>query len=178
LRLFFALWPSPARREALAAATAAVVAQVDGQAVPKTNFHVTLAFLGLVPGRGFADLAAIGGMGDYRMLDLDFDRVEYWPRPKVLVAMPAQVPAAGAEMVDRLWERIAPLGFERERRPWRPHLSLVRRVRRLPADGPALRIGRMPEAVDLAPWGLALVESVTHRDGPQYRPLAEWPLGN
>jgi 2'-5' RNA ligase len=150
---------------------------VDGQAVPQANFHVTLAFLGLVPGRRFVDLVAVGGQGDYPMLDLGFDRVAYWPRPKVVVAMPDLVPAAGAEMVDRLWGRIVPLGFEREQRPWRPHLTLVRRVRRLPPDGPALRIGRIPAAAEPAPWGLALVESVTHPDGPHYQPLAEWPLG-
>lgn len=176
IRLFFALWPSAAHRQALAAATAAAVAQVDGQAVPKANFHVTLAFLGMVPGRTFARLVEIGGLGDYPAFDLIFDRFEYWPRPKVLVAMPSRVPAAGTAMVDQLWQRIVPLGFERETRPWRPHLTLVRRVRRLPPDGPALAIERIPPCDDPARWGLALVESVTHQDGPHYRPLAEWPL--
>ena len=177
MRLFFALWPSPTHREALATATAAVVAQVDGQAVPKANFHVTLAFLGMVPAPASARLIEIGGEGGYPMPDLDFDRVEYWPRPKVLVAMPGQVPAAGEEMVDRLWERVVPLGFAREHRPWRPHLTLVRRVRRLPLDGPALEVVRLPPSGGSARWHLALVESVTQTDGVHYRPLAEWPLG-
>ena len=172
VRLFFALWPSPTHREALATATAAVVAQVDGQAVPKANFHVTLAFLGSVPEGAVRRLIEIGGEGGYPVLDLDFDRVEYWPRPKVLVTMPGQVPAAGAEMVDRLWERIVPLGIEREHRPWRPHLTLVRRVRRLPLDGPALAVVRLPTAGSSARWSLALVESLTQTDGVHYRPLA------
>lgn len=176
MRLFFALWPSPTHREALATATAAVVAQVDGQAVRKANFHVTLAFLGRVPEGAVKRLIEIGGEGGYPMLDLGFDRVEYWPRPKVIVAMPAEVPAAGVEMVDRLWERIVPLGFEREHRPWRPHLTLVRRVRRLPLDGPALAVVRQPPTGDCARWSLALVESLTQTDGVHYHPLAEWPL--
>jgi len=177
MRLFFALWPSATHRQALAAATAAAVAQVDGQAIPKANFHVTLAFLGMVPGRTFARLVEIGGQDRHPMPDLSFDRIEYWPRPKVLVAMPSQVPAAGPAMVDRLWQRIVPLGFEREARTWRPHLTLVRRVRRLPPDGPALAIEQLPRYQDPARWGLALVESVTHPDGPHYWSLAEWPLG-
>lgn len=176
LRLFFALWPGPAHRQALAAATARAVSQVDGQAVPPGNFHVTLAFLGAVPGRTFVHLAEIGGQGGYPTVELDFDRLEYWPKPKVYVAMPTRVPPEGTTLVEALWRRIEPLGFARETRPWRPHLTLARKLRRPPPDGLVLETGR-PAAADDAPrWALALVESVTHPDGARYRPLAEWSL--
>jgi 2'-5' RNA ligase len=91
--------------------------------------------------------------------------------------MPTRVPPEGSALVKRLWARIEPLGFARDTRPWRPHLTLVRRVRRLPPDAQALAIERLPPSNDPASWGLALVESVTQPDGPHYRPLAEWPLG-
>jgi 2'-5' RNA ligase len=175
LRLFFALWPSAAERRSLAASTADAVSQVDGLPVPGANLHVTLVFLGSVRGRGFGDLAVIGGQGDYPAVALRFDRFEYWAKPRVLVAMPVEIPAAGREIVDRLWERLAPLGFERESRAWRPHLTLARKVRRPPPENlrMAPRIG-VPD--DPAPWGLALVESTTHPEGARYKPLAEWPL--
>jgi RNA 2',3'-cyclic 3'-phosphodiesterase len=51
-RLFFALWPDQAMREALAAATddaLRAVRAVHGLPVPIANLHVTLAFLGSVP---------------------------------------------------------------------------------------------------------------------------------
>jgi RNA 2',3'-cyclic 3'-phosphodiesterase len=175
LRLFFALWPSAAERKALAASTAAAVAQVDGQPVPAANLHITLAFLGSVPGRRFVDLVGIGGQGPYSQVGLRFDRLEYWIKPKLLAAMPSEIPAAGGEIVDRLWERLVPLGFERELRPWRPHLTLVRKVRRPPPEN--LRIvPRELASSDPAPWGLALVESTTDPSGARYKPLAEWPL--
>ncbi len=177
MRLFFALWPSAAHRQTLAASSAGAVAQVDGQAVPKANFHVTLAFLGMVPGRTFARLVEIGGQDGYPGVDLVFDRFEYWPRPRVYVAMPTQVPIAGLQLVERLWQRIEPLGFKREIRPWRPHLTLARKVRRQPPIGLALAADQLPSSKDPARWGLGLVESVTHPDGPRYRPLAEWPFG-
>lgn len=176
LRLFFALWPSAAERQALAASTANAVAQVDGQPIPAANLHVTLAFLGMVPGRTFVHLVEVGGQGAHPPVELAFDRLEYWAKPKVLVAMPSSIPAAGLQIVDRLWDRIEPLGFERESRPWRPHLTLARKVGRPPPEN--LRI--LPKAAASAEaesWGLALVESTTHPSGVRYRPLAEWPLG-
>ena len=176
LRLFFALWPNAAKREALAASTAAAVDQVDGQPVPAANFHVTLAFLGSVPGRGFADLVAIGGQGPYPAVELAFDRLEYWVKPQVLVAMPSRIPDAGPEIVERLWGRIEPLGFEREKRLWQPHLTLVRKLRQPPPEG--LRISAAPAgSQSRGRWSLALVESTTHPSGARYKALAEWPLG-
>ena len=77
---------------------------------------------------------------------------------------------AGQTLVDTLWERLLPLGIEREERPWRPHFTLVRRVRRPP---PKLTIPAVRWSCDR----LALVESVSGPDGLHYTPLAEWPLG-
>lgn len=177
MRLFFALWPSPTRRQALAAATARAVSQVDGRAVPPANLHVTLAFLGTVPAERLPELVLAGGQGSHRAVDLDFDRLEYWPKPKVVVAMASVAPDAGFELVERLWQRLEPLGFPRDQRPWRPHMTLVRKIRRPPPDGLSLDALFAGSVRDPAPWGLALVESVTDPEGARYRPLAEWPLG-
>lgn len=173
LRLFFALWPSDGERAALAAAAAPIVARVAGQHVPPGNLHVTLAFLGSVTGPGFAPLVQLGGQGRWPAVRLEFRRVEYWARPRVLVALADHVPSAALVMVERLWTGLETLGFRRELRPWQPHLTLVRQVRRRPPEGLA-----MAAAVgNGSAWRLALVESATHADGPRYRALADWPLG-
>jgi 2'-5' RNA ligase len=174
LRLFFALWPGEAHRAALARASAAAVAQVMGRPVTPGHLHVTLAFLGSVPAPRFAPVVAIGGQVRWPIVQLDFGRIEFWARPKVLVAIAEPVPAAGQAIVDRLWQDLEPLGFAREPRPWRPHLTLVRRVSRPP-----------PENLEMEPavpdpgapaWRLALVDSRAGPDGPHYEPLADWPL--
>jgi len=175
LRLFFALWPGDAQRAALARAAAPVVSQVAGRPVPPGNLHVTLAFLGPVRGRSFASLVAMGGRGPWPRVDLEFGLVEYWARPKVLVAMPEGVPAAGLAIVERLWEGLTPLGYAREPRPWRPHLTLVRRVTRPPAGN--LRLAPIQADPAEAAWRLALVDSIAGPEGPRYKPLADWPLG-
>lgn len=173
LRLFFALWPMERSRAALWAAARPAMSQVEGEAVPPGNLHVTLAFLGTVPGQTFAQLVQLGGQGPWPTVELGFTRIEYWVKPKVLVALATEVPPAGQAIVDRLWASLEALGFARELRPWRPHLTLVRRVRRPPPDGLVMTAA----AGDGSAWRLALVESSTHPDGPRYRPLADWALG-
>jgi RNA 2',3'-cyclic 3'-phosphodiesterase len=174
LRLFFALWPSADLRERLAASARSAFIGVEGQPVPPGNLHVTLAFLGPVSGVRLAELIAVGGGSRWPAVELRFERAEYWARAKVLVAILAAVPEQGRQMVERLWDRLEPLGFTREARPWQPHLTLMRRIRRPPADG----IGFKPIVVAGGrDWRLALVESATHAEGPRYKPLADWPLG-
>ncbi len=174
MRLFFALWPGESSRTALAAAAAPAVAQVSGQAVPAGNLHVTLAFLGAVPRSALVPLHELGGQGPWPAVELGFKRLEFWAKPKVLVAMPESVPAAGLAIVERLWTGLERRGYLREARPWRPHLTLARSVRRPPPDNlvlaPMVRAGNEP------PWRLALVESIAHPEGPRYQPLADWPL--
>jgi 2'-5' RNA ligase len=174
-RLFFALWPEPALRRALDRATADAASRAAGNRMPAANLHVTLAFLGLVPEGSIPDILAIGHRGRWPRVQLDFDRVEYWPKPRVLVAMPVAVPEAGIRIVASLWESLERLGFEREARPWQPHLTIVRKVSRPPPRGVELPIPRHPVR-DGGAWKLALVESVTDPAGARYTPLALWPL--
>lgn len=174
LRLFFALWPRDKLRAELAAMAAGAASCIDGQPVPPGNLHVTLAFLGMVAGSELAALIEIGGSVAWPTVPLTFDRFEYWQKPRVLVAMPTDNPAAGRAIVDGLWTRLERRGHVREARPWQPHLTLMRRIRRQPSRD-------LPSAARVEArgrdWRLALVESTSHREGPRYKPLAEWPLG-
>jgi 2'-5' RNA ligase len=86
----------------------------------------------------------------------------------------SEVPAEGQAMVDQLWQGLEPLGFVREARPWRPHLTLARGVRRPPPENLAL-MPALPRG-DANAWRLALVESAAYADGRRYKPLADWPL--
>jgi 2'-5' RNA ligase len=174
LRLFFALWPDERLRAGLAAAAARAVAQVAGIPVPPGNLHVTLAFLGRTPASMLVSLMELGGQGPWPSVALEFGRVEYWAKPRVLVASSRTTPEAGQVIVGRLWAGLEPFGFVREARPWRPHLTLARRIRRPPPEN--LELAAVETNGDQPAWRLALVQSSAHPDGARYRPLADWPL--
>ena len=174
LRLFFAHRPADRRRPRRAGAAAPAVAQVAGIPVPPGNLHVTLAFLGRTPASMLVSLMELGGQGPWPSVALEFERIEYWAKPQVLVAMPRTTPDAGKTIVERLWTGLEPHGFLREARPWRPHLTIARRIRRPPPEN--LELAAVEANGDESAWQLALVESRAHPDGARYRPLADWPL--
>jgi 2'-5' RNA ligase len=67
-KLFFALWPSDDQRAALVALTGPAIAPIAGKPVQSANLHVTLAFLGSVPGQGVEDQVAVGGRVEYHAI--------------------------------------------------------------------------------------------------------------
>lgn len=171
-RLFFALWPDPASREALVHATRKAVRHCGGRPVPQGNLHATVAFLGSVPEAASSAVLAAGSAAAMAgaPFTLTVDAIEFWPRPQVLVATAATPPQAEA-LAERLWRSVEPLGVPRDLRPLRIHLTLARKVRK-PAPGLAMH------PVDWRVDGLALVESVTDPAGARYTPLDHWPLGS
>lgn len=117
-RLFYALWPDPAQRAALAAAAQRLF-PLSGRPVDAADYHVTLAFVGSVEESrldAFRELAV-----PLAPVELTLELVEHWPKPRVRLALLAAV--------DALWHRLDRLGIAREARPFRAHATLARDVR-------------------------------------------------
>jgi 2'-5' RNA ligase len=98
-----------------------------------------------------------------------FDAIEYWRRPQVLCLTARETPGALSALVQSLREQLQARGFEPERREYRAHLTVARKVPRPPGELP----------LDPLCWpvgGVALVESITARAGARYEPRATWPL--
>ena len=81
----------------------------------------------------------------------------------------ATSPPALAGLVEALRGELASRGFEPERRPYRAHLTLARKVGQAPSLAP-------PEPFHWPGTDFALVESVTERTGSVYQPLGAWSL--
>jgi 2'-5' RNA ligase len=83
-RLFFALWPDAGLRARAAAALQRLTAADTGRPLRPDQLHVTLAFLGAVAADRVPLALAAGAGLQVGSLELEFDRVEYWPGPRLL----------------------------------------------------------------------------------------------
>ena len=157
--------------------------------VKREALHLTLRFLGEVDSDHEHDhvdnvehaLAALSGVGS---IPLQIEALIAFGgrRPRVI----ALVPRRGAPL-DRLVETRAQLdvalelvGFAREERPIRPHLTLGR-VRRQAgaAERSAIRLAiddALPLQIAATVRSVALVQSTLTADGPHYRRLARVEL--
>lgn len=172
-RLFFALWPDDARRQAIAqmaAGTLNVAMDANGRLVPERNLHVTVVFLGQVAADRFADVIAAAQGVTIRPFELQFDRLESWPEAKVLVLAANQVPAGFGALVTALRNRLSSNGFNIDSRAPRPHVTLARKVR-------AQDLAPLDAAITWKVDEFALVQSETLSGGSEYTVLRRWPFG-
>jgi len=169
LRLFFALWPGERLRRVLAERVAALVPPGMGRAQRPDQLHLTLEFMGSVSADRLA--AALEAAAEIRAEPFDavLDALEYWRRPQVLCLVAREIPPALAGLVQALRAGLAARGFDTERRRYRAHLTVARKVERAPHLVPT-------DPVCWPATEFSLVESITERTGSIYRPLAAWPL--
>ncbi len=167
-RLFLALWPGEAERQALVAAYRSAIPGAAGRAVPAGNLHMTLEFLGPVAEEALPALVALGTQAALPDARLTLDRLDWWRGAATLVAAPSAAPAGLLTAQAQLRESLAAQGFRVDTRPFRPHVTLARKVAAAPSA--AVLTG-----VEWSLGELALVESVPTPEGSRYTPLAHWP---
>lgn len=169
LRLFFALWPDDTQRERLLGAIRDASPVSGGRAVPAGNLHVTLAFLGNVAPERVPDLRAVAEASVWPDTCLQFDRLAWWPKARLLCVEAQSLPASFSEAVQAFHEDLRLKGFSIERRPFRAHVTVARNVASSPVD---------PRGQPIPPisWPVrevVLVASTPTPGGSSYRVLAQ-----
>lgn len=167
-RVFFALWPSGAVRESMDM-LARQHARHNGRAVVAENLHVTLAFVGGVTVEQRACMEAAAGTVTAPAFNMNFDRLGFWPRPRILWAGASVVPPALTGLVAALNTALIPCGYQPETRPFQAHVTLARKAHRPPEVREIPPIGWPADA-------FCLVESVAGEQGSEYRVIGRWPL--
>lgn len=166
-RLFFALWPDRRVREQLANAD---LPTGCGRRVATANLHMTLDYIGHADMCMRTCLLGAAAAVDAPAFDMKLERPGYWSRPGVLWLAPATCPQVLMELVLQLRRVSGYCGRLPDGRPFRPHVSMARQVRRQPAWP-----GR-PAAIHWGVRDFVLCESLRAPGGPAYRVLARWPL--
>ena len=165
-RLFFALWPDHRQRDRLREVITSVAKTVEGRAVDRRNWHITLAFIGAFPEHRVPYLLEKAAEIKVEPFRLNFDRLEYWPRPRVASLSAAMVPPELQALVDALNGIIADLGIKREDRNYRPHITVVRNAR-------AFTTERLTQRV-ITEWSsFELMETESRPGGVSYIPLKQ-----
>jgi RNA 2',3'-cyclic 3'-phosphodiesterase len=174
MRLFYAFkLPDETVARLVSWQAAALRAASGCRIVAPENLHFTLAFLGSRPAAELPEL--LGALSQAAeeaggKLELSLSRYRETRSVGMLVFEDAEG-RAGA-VAAGLFERLETLGvYERERRPWLPHVTVLR-FRRPPRLRPEL-----PDLGVVSPSDLALYHSVLRPSGAQYHVLDSVALG-
>jgi RNA 2',3'-cyclic 3'-phosphodiesterase len=143
-----------------------------GRPVPPANLHVTLAFLGHRPAgevpavaRELAEAAAVASPIRLRAR-------QYRETRSVGMIVLDDAAGAGASLADDLGERLERIGvYQREQRPWLPHITVTRFRERPRLRPPA------PDLGDVVPSDAAVYVSRLRPGGALYEPLEIAVLG-
>jgi 2'-5' RNA ligase len=168
IRAFLALWPEPDWCEQLLAALAPLRPRVSARWLPAADLHVTLRFLGAVEAGQLDALRAAAAEIAWQPFALRFERLEWWREAQVLAAIAPQVPAAAAELVQALTRAATAAGMTFDLKPFRPHVTLARRVR-------AAALSALSwTTLELSAQRFCLVRSDTRAEGARYTVLHSW----
>ena len=146
------------------------------------NIHLTLNFLGEVDERriGEVENVCVASAAEFQPFTLSLNDTGVFPnvrQPRVLWVGLAGEIGKTSEMRKRLDDGLALLGFEREEKDFRPHLTIGRvksnrKIRELLALAGACQVPASPFVVT----EIVLMKSELHPAGARYTPVARVPL--
>jgi len=169
-RLFFALWPDNDLRLAVQNLKSLTDITDFGRCISIDNIHITLVFLGQIdmPAKSCAECAAEHIHG--KSFKLVLDRLGYWSKPQILWLAPSQIPLELTALYDLMKSRLIKCGVTLDERPYKPHLTLARKVKKPP---PRIKIEPLT-------WHVKQYSLMESRQSPgggvNYQELACWKL--
>jgi 2'-5' RNA ligase len=156
---------------------------LDARWVPPENMHLTVRFIGHVDDRIVPDmLAALARPIRLAPFDVELGASGVFPPsgpPRVLwIGLAAGQPGLSA-LRDEFDRRLAPFGFEPERRTFSAHLTLARLKQPPRSVSTAVRaavahVATVPAAFHVS--HATIFESRVSSRGPRYEPLGRAPL--
>jgi 2'-5' RNA ligase len=180
-RVFLALWPNDDVRGQLAAEGVRLHKALSGKLTRSESIHLTLVFIGDLPRNQLPELlSAMKGVSG-TAFEVVFDQVDCWRHNRIAFLTATQPTQGLMDLVSKLEAELDRMGLEFDHRPYKPHITLIRKAmceKRNPAPG---RVPVSPEWGDFAPikWSadnFVLVESARSSEGSAYRILGRFPL--
>ena len=165
-RLFFALWPGNKLRKQLKVNLHNVKRNCEGRPLVPANLHMTLAFVGNVEVEKIPGLEAMASKVVMQPFSFVLDYSGHFRRPQVLWLGTQLPPPELIQLSDNLVQGCRDCGYKMEDRPFKPHVTLMRKVKEnCPFDV-------MP--VEWQAKEFVLVESRSTPGGVKYDVLKRW----
>jgi len=168
-RLFFALWPDAGLSREINRLGEEVQGH-GGRLHHPADLHMTLVFLGPVDPEQLPCIEQVADEILAESFGLSLDRIDYWPRPRILLLGSSETPEPLAALVKGLQAGLVECGFRPEKRPFRPHVTLARKARQVAAS-------TLEQPLSWRPHEFVLAGSSMEAEPPRYRILKRWPLG-
>lgn len=168
-RMFFALKPDFTEGSSFEEAALALPLGREARLVPRSNYHVTLAFVGDVAASQLAILRGIGASQAASVPMLNFDAFEYWPKPEVVVAAARSIPDELQSMWRQLHRELAVHQWALDAKRLRPHVTVARKVSQAPVL-PAM------SPINWIPRQFCLMRSELGGAHAAYTVVDTWPL--
>lgn len=168
-RVFFALWPGAQVRASLAQAGRHMHDALHGRLTRADSIHLTLAFLGDVDNEVMPRLLDPPSGIAPEPFDLTLDEWGCWTHNNIGWVAPSRVPAPLGELAANLAGWLRGAGLSLEQRPFKPHVTLVRKA----------HCARMEQAMLPIAWQVSdfvLVRSQRLPQQSRYEVLGSWPL--
>jgi 2'-5' RNA ligase len=148
-RLFVALWPAEELRHDIEHETRQAARHSGGRVMPARNLHITLAFLGPVIETRVADARECVTSTSVKPFELLLGEIAWWQQQELLCLEPTAGVKELVELVDQLRAALRRSGFVIEHRPFRPHVTLARDVRRKHAFNPIRQLHWQVNRIEL-----------------------------
>lgn len=166
-RLFFALWPSQSVRAKIDALNQHIKLP-DVRHLKPQNLHLTLLYLGMVDAAiQQAIVSEVDNIAATRFA-FTLDGISHWREPRIVCLTVSQQPKPMLDLVQALTAIVKPYPIFLHDRPYRAHVTMVRKAR----QPYVLQVPHIHwEASEFV-----LVESCSTPDGIRYEVLQSWPL--
>ncbi len=171
LRLFFALWPPPPVRERLDAVAATLHQLRGGRRTRPETLHLTLVFIGDLAATRLPEVLAVAESVTTPGFDIVFDRSNCWHHNQIAHLGTSHTPAPLTELVQQLETGLDEAGINFDRRPYLPHITLLRKADcKTPMENPA------SEPIRWHARDFVLVSSSLRPGGALHEQMGRWPL--
>jgi RNA 2',3'-cyclic 3'-phosphodiesterase len=145
---------------------------LSGRVVTRANLHITLAFLGSRPSAEVRRLADVLNEAAQGTGGIELSARRYRETRSVGMVVLEDGTGEGARLAGRIFDGLEALGvYEREKRPWLPHVTVLR-FRTPPKLEPPV-----PELGVFSPSDAAVFISRLRPSGAQYEVLEHVGLG-